>query len=214
MGAQAGFHKDAHLVDAGVDRTKLRRLSQCSESRQVRAQAFGGDYAHTSFGSLVQFDRHPYEINRQLNLPIQGEEKELLEKIVLGGLEDFEISALSPHGLLGELLGCKWTLHASHFILTTLRFPHGNGGVWTVHGLPLGGGLPARCVNILFCFDFVYSSCQLLCLSCHVSCCVQGWSVLWTRLWMSEEAGCQWLQTSQLRQTFQATNSTETKQHA
>lgn len=91
-------------MDAGVDRTRLRRFSQSSESRNVRAQAFGGEYATPSYEFLGQFAVQPYEVHQQLDYSLQGEEKEVLENIVLEGLKGFEISSLSPHGLLGESL--------------------------------------------------------------------------------------------------------------
>jgi hypothetical protein len=96
---QAGFHRDHSSVEAGKDRSRLRRVSRSVEPFRVHALAFS-DHAAVSHEALFQAMIHPAEMHQLVDTAREG--KQLIEGVVLGGFEDLEISALTPHGIMGE----------------------------------------------------------------------------------------------------------------
>lgn len=95
---QAGFHRDTPFVEGRRERTRLRRMSRSVEPFRVHALPFG-DHLAINHDSLFQAMIHPTEMHRLLETA--EEQKRFIEGVALGGLEDLEISALTPHGLMG-----------------------------------------------------------------------------------------------------------------
>lgn len=74
-------------------------MSRSVEPFRVHALPFG-DHSIIQHDALVQAMIHPAEMHRLVDTA-EGQ-RHLIEGVVLGGLEDLEISALTPHGLMGE----------------------------------------------------------------------------------------------------------------
>jgi hypothetical protein len=74
-------------------------MSHSVEPFRVHALPFG-DHLGISYDALLQAMIHPTEMHRLLDTA--EEQKRLFDGVTLGGLEDLEISALTPHGLMGK----------------------------------------------------------------------------------------------------------------
>lgn len=83
----------------GTDPVKLRKNSRSIAPPQTQALPFGA-YSAIPHESLVYAIIHPPEMHRLVDAAAYDQHH--IAAVAAGGLENLEISALAPHGLMGE----------------------------------------------------------------------------------------------------------------